>query len=74
MALNLDYCGACRAPVGENARLAFSPQGFGIRLTPPWRMRNAATNELGLPGVAAVLLCSDMCEQRYQNEIGFAEE
>ena len=69
-------CGACGGKIIFT--WTFTAGGLKIAVDPPFRIRNAscAVAEDGrkLPGAAVVLLCSDICEERYRDEVGFANE
>jgi hypothetical protein len=67
----LSACCACGTKPNGAVTLAPSKLGVGVKADPPWRIRNAAINDLGLPGPVAVLICSDVCEERYRNAVGF---
>ncbi len=60
-------CGACGK--SENAATLLLSGGLKLDLLGSWRARNA---DVGHPrGGAVVFLCSDICEKRYSDEIGF---
>jgi hypothetical protein len=70
----LSACGACGVtPKFRDIAIGVSDGQLEIKCTPPWRVRNAGMNDLGVPGANVVLLCSDVCEERYGRDVGFLE-
>lgn len=52
-------------------------QGLALDLVGAWRARNApyaiGPGGTKLPGASMVILCSDVCEERYRREIGLVD-
>lgn len=71
----LSSCNACGTkPKFRDITVGVSDGAFSIKCESPWRAKNAAMNELGIRGPVVVLLCSDVCEERYGRTIGFWKE
>lgn len=68
----LGRCGACgRSPLDSDIKVVPSSGGFLVQCKTPWRIKNAARNELGIPSPTAVVICSDICEARYEAVVGY---
>jgi len=68
----LSQCYACGAHVKHGD--LYVGAGLELFCEPPWRMRYAARTNGGHAGRSIVILCSDVCEEIYGKQIGFAPE
>lgn len=74
--LNISFrCAACG--IKDRGAIDFA-DGIRIQLPDNWRCRNSAyvvtSDGMRLPGSAVTVLCSEICERRYGEAIGFADK
>ena len=65
-------CGTC-GTLGEDA-VRFGAEFMQLMTVVPWRIRNGRSYADGELVPCMVLLCSDLCEERYGKKVGFYDD